>query len=121
MPPAETRVEAIRNMPNQRIAKAVDDQRDHDGEAHQLRRQAKQLIVENQQQEVEAIVLDAVRNGAKAVQQLGSNTDRAQRHGRFFTTYRRIVVLVYIPSSALPWDSILRSPQRSFARISSLA
>jgi hypothetical protein len=68
-------MKAIRHMPDQRIDESVDDERNHDGQTDQLRREPEELIVENQQQEVEAVVFDAVGNGAKSIHQFGAKAD----------------------------------------------
>src|SRR5882724_9171524 len=105
-------------MPDQRIGEAVDDERNHNGQTHQLRGQTQELIVENQQQEIEAVVLDTVGDGAKSVHQSGSKADRAKGHATFrgaakkmapLTPNRQLLLiimfgaLVYIPLRLLLW------------------
>ena len=70
VPPSPGRAQPVRQIANGRVHEAVDDQRDHDGQSRQPRVQPQRLIVEQEQKDLEAVVLDAEGHRADAVEQL---------------------------------------------------
>ncbi len=65
----------IGEVADDRIDDGVDHQRQHDAEADPRLRQAEHLVVVEEQEEREAVVLDAEGDGAEAVEELGGEVD----------------------------------------------
>jgi hypothetical protein len=63
-------------MPDGRIHEGVEGQCYHDGRGHHLRGQADDLIVEDQQEERVAALLDRVRGGARRIGEPGLPAER---------------------------------------------
>ena len=82
MAAAPAATEIIRPIADQRVADRVDYQCDQDGEADQPRLEPDDRPVEQQQEVIEAAVLDAERRGARSMRQL--EPDRRPR-GRAFS------------------------------------
>ena len=61
----------VGEVADERVEDGVDDERDHDAEADPRFGQAEHLVVVEQQEEREAVVLDAEGDGAEAVEELG--------------------------------------------------
>ena len=74
-------VKMIGKMSDDRVHHRVDHQGEHDREADPRVRQAEHLVVVEEQEEREAVVLDAERDGAEPVEDLGGGVD-AQTQGR---------------------------------------
>ena len=64
----------VGHLTDDRIDAGVDHERQGDGPRHPLRRQADQLVVEEQQERLEPRVLDPEGDGAEAVGKLGRDT-----------------------------------------------
>ena len=67
MPPAPARMQVVRPVADNRITDRINYQRNDDGDTNESRVEAYDLAVEQQKEVVEANIVDAVCNGAKAV------------------------------------------------------
>ena len=76
------RVPVVGDVADQRIGDRVEDQRDHQCGAGGDRREPQDLVVVDQQEEREAVVLDAVGDGAYAVEELGAERQARGAAGR---------------------------------------
>ena len=65
--PAPFALRAIGQFADNRVRKGIKNQRGHNDGANYARVNTKHLIIENQQEDRKAIILDAKRHGAKAV------------------------------------------------------
>ncbi len=72
MPPAPARVQIVGELPDDRVEQRVHAQRGEQDAGDAGRRQVHDLVVEQQEDGLETIVLDAEGDRSEAVEQLGA-------------------------------------------------
>src|SRR3546814_1229661 len=89
-PAAPARVRLVGQIADHRIDEGVEDEREHQREADQLRIHPQHLIVEQQQKGRKAVVLDPIGNAAEAVVHL-----RSEEHTSELQSLMRISYAVF--------------------------
>src|SRR3546814_8399354 len=97
-PAAPARVRLVGQIADHRIDEGVEDEREHQREADQLRIHPQHLIVEQQQKGRKAVVLDPIGNAAEAVAHLEAQRKprrRSEEHTSELQSLMRISYAVF--------------------------